>query len=58
MKKKLLATLLCTAMTIGLVAGCGSSTQTSSGDTGDTSTAIEEAKTDTVTDTAADEEGE
>lgn len=58
MKKKLLATLLCTAMTIGLVAGCGSSTQTSSGDTGDTSAAIEEAKTDTATDTAADEEGE
>lgn len=58
MKKKLLATLLCTAMTIGLVAGCGSSTQTSSGDTGDTSAAIEEAKTDTATDTAAGEEGE
>ncbi len=56
MKKKLLATLLCTAMTIGLVAGCGSSTQTSSGDTTDTSAATEEAKTDTAAGT--DEEGE
>lgn len=56
MKKKLLATLLCTAMTIGLVAGCGSSTQTSSGDTADTSAATEEAKTDTAA--GSDEEGE
>ncbi len=56
MKKKLLATLLCTAMTIGLVAGCGSSTQTSSGDAADTSAATEEAKTDTAA--GSDEEGE
>lgn len=52
MKKKFVAMFLCAAMTVTMLAGCGSNTSTNTGETAETESDVSE--TDSSTDTTAD----